>query len=227
MLTPFEYTVVDESFGLFTDQTPPNRLWYPFSFDIRRLPTGNKIWIRRRLEESGPGYIMNISCGNGNIQKFSGCFDYGALQGLPALQQFQLLNHRERSGMYMIAILVRPVADILVPMVLSLSKNTLQQGKVRIDASTACTGTPMWSQTYDARDAVRGIELRNKIQSHLVEQGRLTLSSPAVRLIIDTVLVRGNKIVKHPTQFGKRTPARTQYPKTPYMNTIRCWLKRR
>ena len=227
MLTPFEYSVVDESFDLFTDQTPPNRLWHPFSFDIRRLPTGNKIWIRRRLEEPGPGFIMNISCGNGNIQKFWGCFDYGALQGLPALKQFQLSNHRELRGMYMIAILVRPVADIRSPLVLLLTKNTLQQGKVRIDASIALSGTPMWSHTYDALDTVRGFELRHKIQSHLVEQGRLTLSSPAVRLIIDTVLVRGNKIVKHPTRFGKRTPARTQYPKTPYMSTIRCWLKRR
>ena len=170
---------------------------------------------------------MNISCGNGDIQKFSGWFDYGALQGLPAFQHFQLVNHCERRGMYMIAILVRPVADISSPMVLSLTKNILQQGNVRIDASTAFAGTLMWSQTYGARDAVRGIELRNTIQSHLVDQGRLTLSSPSVRLLIDAVLVRGNKIVKHPTQFGKMTPARTQYPKTRYMNTIRRFLKRR
>ena len=221
MSTQFEYTHVDETFDLSTDQTPNNRAWLPFSFYIRRLPTGDKIWIRRRIEELGPGYILNISSGNEDLLKYTGSWPVGDWQGLPPTHSV------ERRGMYMIAILVRPVADADVPKLLELTKSTVRQGNVRFDASYALSGELMWSETYGARDVVRGFELRNTIQSHLVDQGTLTRSSPIVRLLMDGVVVRGNKILKHPTEFGKTTPARTQYPKTRYMNTILRYVKRK
>ena len=221
MLTQFEYTFVDETFDVSTDPTPHNRQWVPFSFDIRRLPTGNKIWIRRRLEEMGSGYILNISRGNGDLLKYAGSWLVGARQGLPPPHSV------ERRGMYMIAMLVRPVADADTPRVLTWTKSNLQHGNVRIDASGALLGALMWSGTYGARDSVRGAELRDTIQDHMVDQGTLTRSSATVRLLLDGVVVRGNKILKHPTQFGKATPARSQYPKTPYMNTIRRYVKRK
>ena len=220
MHTHFEYTVVDESFDLFTDQTPHNRAWVPFSFDIRRLPTGDKIWIRRRLEEMGPGYILNIHSGNDDLSKYTGSWPVGDWQGLPPPHSVN------RRGMYMIDILVRPVVDADISKLLSLTKNTLQHGNVRIDASGAISGIWMWSETYGARESVRCIELRNKIQADLVAQGTLTRSSPIVRLLMDDVVVRGNKILKHPTEFGKMTPAHPQYPKTQYRNTICRFLKR-
>ena len=153
--------------------------------------------------------------------KYTGSWPVGDWQGLPPPHSV------ERRGMYMIAILVRPVADADTPKVLTLTKSTVRHGNVRIDASGALSGELMWSETYGARDAVRGFELRNTIQSHLVDQGTLTRSSPIVRLLMDGVVVRGNRILKHPTEFGKTTPARTQYPKTRYMNTIRRYVKRK
>ena len=227
MRTQFEYTIVNDTFDLSTDPTPHNPAWDPFGnkrmhFDIRRLPTGNNIWIRRRHEEMGPGYTLNISSGNEDLLKYTGRWPVWDCQNA-----FPPPESIERCGMYMLSILVRPVADADTPMVLTLTKIIVQHGNVRIDASGASSGALMWSETYGAHDSVRGVELRYTIQHHLVRQGTLTRSSPTVRLLMEGVVVRGNKILNHPTEFGKTNPARTHYSKTRSMNTTRRYVKRK
>ena len=216
MPTQFEYTVIDETFDLSTDPIPHNRQWNPFSSGIQKV--GNKIWIRG---EAGVNYSLLLDSGSGDILKYAGIWSVGSLKDrIP-------FGSVKRRGMYMLTMLVRPVADTNAHKVLNLTVSSLRHGDVRIDAYGAISGDLMWSETYGARDSVRGADLRDTIQDHLVDQCILTRSSPHVRLVLDGAVVRGNKILKHPTEFGQKAPVRPQYPKTPYMNTIRCHFKRK
>ena len=217
MAPVYEYT-----FETTVGEVPHNREWLAFDQDVRRIGD-TKIWMK---QSCAPNFVLKQTGGTEELKVFKA--DWVESFEIARWGIWEPPPHAVlRDGVWSLTVLTRPVADAGTPRILTVTVTQLPIGDVRIDASGALSGVLMWSATFTAREVVRCLDLRDTIHTHLVEQGLLTRSSPPVSLLKDGVVVRGNVVLKHATEFGRQIPSSSRYPSTPYMSTIRRYFKRR